>query len=61
MAATIEKGIHTYDILQEGVSKEKVGTKKFANAVVKCLGQKPQHLPTSFIRWRRKSPLYIPP
>jgi isocitrate dehydrogenase len=41
---TIEDGIHTYDIYKEGVSKEKVGTKEFANAVVARLGQKPQVL-----------------
>lgn len=39
---TIEDGIHTYDIFAEGVSKEKVGTKEFANAVVKRLGQVPK-------------------
>ncbi len=43
--STIEKGIHTYDIFKQGVSQEKVGTKEFANAVVKLLGQKPQTLP----------------
>ena len=43
---TIEEGIHTYDIFKEGVSKEKVGTKEFANAVVKYLGEKPHTLPT---------------
>jgi isocitrate dehydrogenase len=43
----IEEGIHTYDIFKEGVSKEKVGTKEFANAVVKCLGKRPQHLPAT--------------
>lgn len=42
---TIEEGIHTYDIFKEGVSKEKVGTKEFANAVVRFLGEKPKHLP----------------
>lgn len=42
---TIEEGIHTGDIFTEGVSKEKVGTKEFANAVVKLLGQKPKQLP----------------
>ena len=41
---TIEDGIHTYDIYKEGVSKQKVGTKEFAEAVVERLGQKPQHL-----------------
>lgn len=41
---TIEDGIHTYDIYTEGVSKEKVGTQEFAEAVVARLGQAPQHL-----------------
>lgn len=41
---TIEDGIHTYDIFKEGVSKEKVGTKEFAQAVAKRLGQKPEKL-----------------
>ncbi len=41
---TIEDGIHTYDIYQKGVSKSKVGTKEFAEAVVARLGQKPKHL-----------------
>lgn len=41
---TIEDGIHTYDIYKEGVSKEKVGTKEFAQAVIKNLGQKPSIL-----------------
>lgn len=41
---TIEDGIHTYDIYKEGVSKEKVGTKEFAEAVISNLGQKPAKL-----------------
>jgi isocitrate dehydrogenase len=41
---TIEEGIHTYDIFQEGLSKEKVGTKEFARAVVARVGQKPATL-----------------
>ena len=41
---TIEDGIHTYDIYVEGVSKEKVGTKEFADAVIARLGQQPQVL-----------------
>jgi isocitrate dehydrogenase len=41
---TIEEGIHTYDIFDEGVSKQKVGTREFAEAVVKRLGQKPETL-----------------
>ncbi|HXM34824.1 MAG TPA: NADP-dependent isocitrate dehydrogenase [Pyrinomonadaceae bacterium] len=39
---TLEDGVHTYDIYKSGVSKEKVGTKEFAEAVVKRLGEKPQ-------------------
>ena len=41
---TIEDGIHTYDIFEEGVSKQKVGTKEFAQAIVDRLGQKPEKL-----------------
>jgi isocitrate dehydrogenase len=41
---TIEDGVHTYDIFKEGISKEKVGTKEFAQAVLSRIGQKPQIL-----------------
>jgi len=41
---TLEDGIHTYDIYDEGKSKQKVGTKEFAEAVAARLGQTPQTL-----------------
>src|ERR1041384_5482743 len=41
---TIEDGVHTNDIFRDGTSKEKVGTKEFAAAVVERLGQKPNTL-----------------
>ncbi len=41
---TIEDGIHTYDIYKAGTSRQKVGTKEFADAVIERLGQKPQSL-----------------
>ena len=41
---TIEDGVHTYDIFDESVSKEKVGTKEFGQAVVQRLGKKPHTL-----------------
>lgn len=41
---TIEDGIHTYDIYQEGVSRKKVGTKGFAAAVCERLGELPTNL-----------------
>ncbi len=41
---TIEDGIHTYDIYEEGHSKQKVGTKEFADAVAERVGQKPEKL-----------------
>src|SRR5437667_7741279 len=41
---TLEDGIHTYDVYNEGVSKQKVGTREFAEAVVARLGQEPQIL-----------------
>ncbi len=42
---TIEEGVHTYDIFDEGISKQKVGTKEFAQAVIARLGKKPHTLP----------------
>jgi len=41
---TIEDGIHTYDIFKDGISKQKVGTKEFAKAVIANLGNKPATL-----------------
>jgi isocitrate dehydrogenase len=41
---TMEDGVHTYDIFKEGVSKEKVGTREFAEAVAARVGQKPETL-----------------
>ncbi len=41
---TIEDGIHTYDIYTDGISRERVGTKEFGDAVIARLGQKPAHL-----------------
>lgn len=41
---TLEDGIHTYDIFNPQVSKEKVGTKEFAKAVIARLGQVPTQL-----------------
>ncbi len=41
---TMEDGVHTYDIYKEGVSKQKVGTREFADAVIERVGQKPETL-----------------
>ena len=41
---TIEDGVHTYDIFTEALSREKVGTKEFARAVVARMGQRPEKL-----------------
>lgn len=41
---TIEDGVHTYDIYDEGNSKQKVGTREFAAAVVERLGKQPSTL-----------------
>ncbi len=42
--STIEDGVHTYDIFEAGVSKQKVGTKEFAEAVAARIGKRPQKL-----------------
>lgn len=41
---TLEEGIHTYDIFKENISKARLGTKEFADAVIERLGQQPQQL-----------------
>ena len=41
---TMEDGVHTYDVYTEGVSKQKVGTKEFAQAVASRVGKEPQTL-----------------
>jgi isocitrate dehydrogenase len=41
---TLEDGVHTYDIYKEGVSREKVGTSEFAQAVIDRLGKRPDKL-----------------
>lgn len=55
---TIEDGIHTYDIYEEGSSREKAGTREFADAVVARLGQAPQKLRQVAYR---QSPSATPP
>ncbi len=55
---TIEEGTHTYDIYKEGVSKEKVGTKEFAKAVIANLGKKPSILKA--VSYANSAPLNLP-
>jgi isocitrate dehydrogenase len=55
---TLEDGIHTYDIFKEGTSKQKVGTKEFANAVIQNLGQKPTILKS--VSYANNSALNLP-
>jgi isocitrate dehydrogenase len=46
---TLEDGIHTGDIYQEGLSSKKVGTQEFAQSVIDRLGQLPALMtPASF-------------
>ena len=54
---TIEDGIHTYDIYQEGISKKKVGTKEFAIAVSERIGERPSNL--AAVKYESTSPLNL--
>ncbi len=45
--AAIEDGYHTADIYDERISKKKVSTSEFADAVIAKLGQFPEKLPAS--------------
>jgi isocitrate dehydrogenase len=55
---TLEDGIHTYDIYNEKTSKQKVGTKEFAKAVIANLGQKPSILPA--VHYKVNTALNLP-
>ena len=55
---TLEDGMHTYDIFTEQHSKEKVGTKEFAQEVVKRLGQQPQKLKA--VEYVSGAPINVP-
>ncbi|MBL7872455.1 MAG: NADP-dependent isocitrate dehydrogenase [Cyclobacteriaceae bacterium] len=55
---TLEDGLHTYDIFKEGTSKQKLGTKEFAKAVISNLGQKPKILKA--VSYATNSPLNLP-
>lgn len=47
----LEDGYHTRDIYQEGSSREKVGTREFADRVIERLGQLPQKFaPVSYAK-----------
>jgi len=57
---TIEDGIHTYDIFEQGVSVQKVGTKEFADAVIARIGQKPNRLkPASYAKAEAAKPMVL--
>ncbi len=52
----LEDGVHTYDIYKEGISKQKVGTKEFAQAVMQRIGKEPQQLkPAKYNDYPRQS------
>lgn len=55
---TIEDGVHTFDIFKEGISKQKVGTLEFADAVITNLGKLPQHLKS--VEYQNSSVLNLP-
>ena len=55
---TIEDGTHTYDIFKEGTSKQLVGTKEFAKAVIANLGNKPSILKA--VSYANNSALNLP-
>ncbi len=55
---TLEDGSHTFDIYTEGVSKEKLGTKEFAKAVIANLGQVPSLLKP--VKYAKNAGLVLP-
>ena len=58
---TIEEGVHTYDIFQENVSREKVGTAQFADAVIARIGKSPARLAPAHYASAVEATLPLPP
>ncbi|WP_373522265.1 NADP-dependent isocitrate dehydrogenase [Aquiflexum sp.] len=56
---TLEDGVHTGDIYQEGLSSKKVGTQEFAQAVIERLGQKPVNMEPTVFDKSATSPMEI--
>lgn len=59
---TMEDGVHTQDVYREGISRQPVGTRGFAEAVIQRLGEKPTLLKPVFyeasppiVRWSKKA------
>ena len=55
---TLEDGIHTNDVFKEGISKQKVGTKAFGEAVIANLGNKPSVLKA--VSYANSTALHLP-
>lgn len=53
---TLEEGIHTADLFQEGITKKTVGTKEFTQEVISRLGQEPSQIK---VRERNVKPIEI--
>jgi isocitrate dehydrogenase len=58
---TLEDGVHTQDIFNQGVSSKLVGTKEFADAVIARLGQRPTTLKPVDYDKSSRSALTLPP
>lgn len=55
---TMEEGIHTQDIYEEGISTKRVGTQEFAQAVISNLGMEPIVLKS--VQYTNSRPLNLP-
>ena len=55
---TVEDGVHTYDVFDDSVSTEKVGTSGFADAVIARVGQRPETLKP--VTYAAGAPMAVP-
>lgn len=58
---TLEDGIHTGDIYNDKLSKKKVGTDEFADAVIERLGQAPENFEKASYEAKVCEPVELPP
>lgn len=55
----LEKGIHTADVYREGISRQRVSTRGFAEAIIAHLGENPKQLAP--VRYQDGLQIHIPP
>lgn len=62
LLTTLEEGIHTGDVFQQGISNRLVGTQEFGREVIARLGHRPRHFaPATYVPTPSITPIQVSP